>query len=113
MLTVTDPTPSGTTRFFTLALKKADGTPSDPPLQAFRTVFDMTSGEEAIITPEESIAVTTNVLEFKATDEENTVIHPENATEKRRIKIRATFGVGDAFTDYADYAIKRIDPLIA
>ena len=106
MLSVPDPIDSGSTIFLTANTKDPTGAAA-VPVTAYAKVICLTTG--TVIRAEAPLIFTTAAIAIKTTGVENTMIDPTNKTEKKRVLFRASFGVGDDWTDYADYTVRRID----
>lgn len=106
MLAVTDLTTEGSSRFFTASPKSPTGDPA-PPLTAMVKIICLTTN--TVIRDWTSNSVTGNDVDITVTDDENQLVDVTNTKEKRRVLVKTTFGVGDAFEDYADFTIVRAD----
>ena len=99
---------AGSSRFF-VASPQSTATPPVPaaPLFAFVKIVCLTTN--TVIRAETANTITGLTVPITVTDEENQMVDIANTKEKRRVLLRVTFGVGDEFTDYADFIVTRAD----
>ena len=94
----------GSSAKFSVAFFDPSGMPATP-LQAYVTVYCRTTG--TIVRPEAAATVTGPTLLVSVTNTENALVVADNTSEIRRIKVRATYGIGDEFVTLQDYVVSK------
>lgn len=94
-----------TTAYLTVAFKDKTGAGAAPSAVSY-SVYDMTSGTElraaTAVSPAASVEIVLNAVD-------NVIVSASNARERRRVTVKATYGVDDELNDQFEYYVQNLE----